>query len=258
MNWIAAPVLAIALMGGCFGGKPVPPPTSLPSSPKLESVEAQKASKISANAEAADVAADKIQDESVKASVKGPISVVRSLAGPATDKDRAEALALVVKAQSGKLSEAQEGWAKARNDADLKNAEIAALKAKIEQEKAFAQAEMEKRLKEASDKANAERKRIITFIFFGLGALGVAGGVVIMILSANPLYAANPLVGPKAGLCAIGAGLSMIGTGIAVNAIERALENHPWIVASGAGISLVLALVAGAFIYANHNHASGK
>lgn len=258
MNWLAAPVLAIALMGGCFGGKPTPAPTNLPSSPKLENIEAQKASIISANAEAADVAADKIPDETVKASVKGPISVIRSFAGPATDKDRAEAMALVVKAQAGKLAEAQEGWAKARNDADLKNAEISALKAKIEQEKAFAQAEMERRLKEAGEKAASERKRLMTIIFFGLGALSVAGGVVIMILAANPLYAANPLVGPKAGLAAIGAGLSLIGTGIAVNAIERALDNHPWIVAGGAGVAAVLAVAAGAFIYANHNHASGK
>lgn len=258
MNWIALPVFTIALLGGCFGGKPAPTPTNLPSSPKLENVEAQKASKISANAEAADVAADKIADESVKASVKGPISVVRSLAGPATDKDRADALALVVKAQSGKLVEAQDGWAKARNDADLKNAEIAALKTKIEQEKASAAAEMERRLKEAGEKAASERKRLMTIIFFGLGALGVAGGVVIMVLSANPVYAANPLVGPKAGFAAIGAGLSLIGTGIAVNAIEKALDNHPWIVASGAGIAAVLAVAAGAFIYANHNHASGK
>ncbi len=232
----------------CFH-KPLPPPTNLPSEGRLGSAVSNKDSKISANAEAADFASERIIDETVKGAVKGPISVIRSLSGPATDKDRADAMSLVVKALSGKLAESNTGWATARQEADAKIAEIATLKSSIEHEKQVARTEQERQLKEANDKANAERKKWVMLVTIGLGSLCLAASVAILFLAST-----YPLLGPKASFATAGAGVTLIGIGIAINAVERALEEHPWIVASGVGISVILLAIAGSLIYANHSH----
>lgn len=243
-------VFALALIfQGCFWRDNTAQIKETPSESRVASLGKDSSSKIAANAEAADFAANSIEDTNTKAAVKGPISVIRSLAGPATDKDRADAMALVVMAQAGKLEEANAGWSKARQDADAKNAEISRLKSQIEQERAAAALEQQRKVDEANQKADAARKRIITFIFFGLGAAAVAAGPVMLILAGQ-----NPVFGPKIAFATMGGGAVLIATGIAINSIEKALEAHPWIVYTGIGLALAAVIVVLALMYSNNSH----
>ncbi len=247
---VANLVFGLALvLQGCLWKSDIKPAAPTGSEVRVAQLGKDSASKIAANAEAADFAASSVPDENVKASIKGPISVIRSLAGPATDKDRAEAMALVVKAQAGKLAEANEGWAKARASADAMNAEVARLNSLIEQERAQAKLDLERKLDEANQKADASRKRIITFIFFGIGAIGIAAGPVMLILAGQ-----NPIFGPKIAFSTMAGGAVLIATGIAINSIEKALEAHPWIIYSGIGLAFVAGIVVLVLMYANHEH----
>lgn len=250
------PLLSFALLlPECQNGK-LPPPSNVASAPVLGAVVASKDSKISANAEAAEIANLSNPDGPPKSATAGAISVVRSLAGPANAEDRAVALALVNKALTGKLIEAQNGWEEARHNATALLSRIDALETQVAEERVQAANDLQAKLKEAENQANAARKKWITIIFMGFGAIGVAGGVVMFVLLANPATAASyAFLGPKAAFCSLGAGLTLIATGIAVNAIESLIEAHPYVFLTSISVAVAFAITALALTYSNHKHA---
>lgn len=237
----------------------VSPPSDVASAPALGSAVNDKNSKISANAEAAELANLANPDGLPKQAAAGAISVVRSLAGPANPDDRSAALSLVNQAMKGQLKEAQEGWIASRQGANALLARIDSLEEQVAAERVKASVDLQSRINEADSAANASRKKWLTLIFFGFGAIGTAGGVVMLILQANPAVAASyAFLGPKAGFCALGAGITLIATGIAVNAIERLIEAHPYVFAGMVSAALALIGVSATLVWSNHMHHVSK
>jgi len=239
----------MSLVPSACHGPSQPAPTNLPSAPKLGEASDARLSRISASAEATELANSHNPDGPAKTAVFESNSVVRKLAGPATESDRLEAIKLVNSALNGKLNEALTGWAKARGDAEALNARIQSLEQQVAAEKERAKAEMAAKIKEIQDEAAKERKRWIMLSTIGLGALALAAGVVMLVAGSQ-----YPFLGPRMAFATMGGGITLIATGIAVNAIERALEAHPWIIYSGIGLAFAFALVAGALGYSNHRH----
>lgn len=241
--------LGLALMPLGCSTKTSVPPTNVASASKLEAIVDQKDSKVSASLEAAEYANAQNPIGPAKTATAGAISVGRAYAGPATAEDRAQMMALVNKALTSKLQEAEQGWAKERADGTNLLARINSLERQVEAERVQAANDLKAKLKEAEDKANSERRKWIMILTIGIGSLGVAAGVATLLLGSQ-----YPFLGPKAGFSAIGAGLTLIAVGIAINAIERLLDNHPWIVGTGVGCAVLLATIAAALIYSNHSH----
>jgi hypothetical protein len=178
------PALAFSLLStpsGC--GSRVYPINPVVTS--LATASDSKDSKISAYAEATEVANQSNPDSPAKTAVFESNSVVRKLAGPASEKDRAEALALVNKALSGKLTEALDGWSKSRTDAGALAAQVVSLRQQVDDVRKQAALD-------AKAKVAAERKRWILMGTLGFGGLAVAGGVVVLVLGAQ-----YPFLGPR-------------------------------------------------------------
>jgi hypothetical protein len=254
MKLLAIPLLAALAMPHCQSVPPAPPPANVATAPKLEAASTDRLSQISAHAEAAEVAAQKIPDMLIRRSVQGPLSVVRSLAGPAKDADRAAALALVVEAQAGKLDQAETGWAKARADAGALVARVADLEATVTRERAAAAVELSRQLQDARDQARREseaRERVIkTWLFFGLGTLLILAAVASFFLRAY-----LPFLGPQVSLWLGIGGAALILTGIIVRSVERLIEDHPFIFWGGLLGAICAVVGAAALMLANHHHA---
>ncbi len=244
-------ILAILnlIPSGCSnsGNKPIAGPVT--SLVKLDQSVQNRESKVSASLEASEYAAGFLEPSTTKDAVIGSIQVGRSWAGPATDADRAEFMALVNKAMALKLGEAKAGWDKSRQEASSSSTELAALKIKVAEDTVRAQANLDARIKEIQDQADKERKHWITLVTMGFGSIAIAAGVAMFFLQAQ-----LPFLGPRIAFATIAAGITLIATGIAVNSIERALEAHPWIVYTGLGTILALGLVAGSLAYSNYLH----
>lgn len=240
---------------GCshFGGMP----TQTGAEVRLSQEESAKLSKIAAAIEAASFANSQNPDGFPKSATNNMLKLGRSWAGAPIEADRIEFMKLVNLELAGKLTEAKDGYEKAMAEVDAKNREIERLKVQIAAEREKAKAEIQAKLDEANSAAEAMRDRIITYIMFGSGAFLLFAGVVMLVL-AGKFGAIYPFLGPRAAFAAIAAGLVLVATGIAVNAIERALEQHPWILYAGAGASLLCVAVAGALIYANHHHVTNQ
>jgi hypothetical protein len=223
-------------------------PTSqpVPSEKKIETKEVDRDSKIAAYAEATEIANQSNPEGPAKEAVSESNSVVRSLAGPAREIDRKEAFSLVEKALSGQLDQAREMGAKARNEAIGLRSELDALKKTREAERSEAAIRQQQAI-------DAAHRKWQTFIFFGGGALGVLLGVGCLILISNPATAISyAFLGPKLGWACIGGGLILISLGIAVNAIERAIDRHPVAFSITLGLAITLGIVAATLTYANH------
>lgn len=224
---------------------PVPPPAGVRSEPALGQATSERLSKISANAEAAESASEKIDQEVVRISVQGPISVIRSLSGPASDKDRAEAMALVVKAQAGKLNEAQIGWNTAKSQANALNARIQALESEVKAQKVQAANDLKAQLDKVRQEAEAEQRRLIGYIFYGGGAF-----LLILSLVAASVATSMPFLGPNAvkglGLAAMG----LLATGLGMNY----LLSHPWIIWVGLIVTGIAFFGACGLMWSNFKH----
>lgn len=133
-------------------------------------------------------------------------------------------------------------------------AEQAALKAHYQAEldtlTATANARVAAARKAGEDKARAEQNHWVTIIFFSLSALGVAGGIVVLVTASS-----IPMFGPKAGFALVGAGIGLACVGIAITQIQNFLYNHPWFVGVTAAVCLSALAVAGGLMWANHHHA---
>lgn len=239
-------VLALSLpFGSC---KNAVLPTQPPAATQLGKAQDDRDSKISAYSEATETAINTMADSPSKTAAFESNSVVRRLAGPATDKDRLDAQKLVNLALSGKLADAQKGWAAARTDADTKNDVIAGLEKKLKEQQTQAALDLQAKL-------DQNQRKWQTAIFMGGGALGVVIGIIILVLVANPATALTyGFLGPRAGFACIGAGLALILIGVAINSVERLIDNHPWIFGGAVAIALGLGLTAAVLSYANHHN----
>jgi len=224
---------------------PLPPPVNVASQPALDVSQLEFKSKIAAQAYAAQFATIQLPDSNAKSAVAGSVGVIQQLAGAPTDKDKAEALAPVVKALAGDLAAANLAWAKAKDDAIALNQRISELELKIKNERIAAALELQRQLDKVKQEADLATKKIISYVFFG-------GGFVLGVMAVLTLvYASSvPQLGPRAALAFGTASAAAIGSGIAV--IQ--LLNHPEVVWWGLGI-VVAAFIAGiAVVYTNHLH----
>ncbi len=161
----------------------------------------------------------------------------------------AQKLAAATTEANARADAAQSALAKAQQDfATQLEANRQANQRAIDAERARA----DRAVKDAQDKARAEQRRLITLLTFGLGALFIAGGVVVLLTSASV-----PMFGPKAGFALIGAGGALVALGIAITQIENFLELHPWVTGGALGLCALAAAVAAALMWANHHHAAG-
>lgn len=246
-------LFSLAFLGftpqACQTVAPVPPPTNVPSAAPLKANEDERLSKASASVSAATFAESFNPEGNPKKAVLGELSVSMSLLPQATAKDSQEALSRVNSALKGQLDEAQKGWDKAKNEAADLNAKISSLEAQVAKERQDAALELKRQVQAARDearqKAEADQRKLIGWIFYGGGALLIA-------LAAGMLFLASsmPLVGPKATLGVGSAGLTLIGLGIALNELLA----HPWVIWVGIGLVAVLLATAFGLALSNHHH----
>jgi hypothetical protein len=174
----------------------------------------------------------------------GELLAVKAEMGQAINENqrlRAELLTAQTKAE-----EANKAQQAAKAMAELERKEAAAkLQVVLDaQESRIASA-----LKDAQDKAKAEQRRWITGIFFGLGALLVAGGIVVLVAAGSV-----PMFGPKAAFGLMGAGGGLITLGIVITQIQNFFDRHPWIVGGALLACGIAALAAVVLMWSNHAH----
>lgn len=215
-----------------------------------------------------------LPDQPAKDAVGQELSLASEKLPPPSVEDQLLAEKRVTAILTGKLEEAKALYGnaaaeaaalKAKTDAFTKaiadkDAEIAALKTKAETERIAQakdlqakfdakEAQIKQAVKDAQDQAKKEQRRWITGIFFGLGAIMFAGGVVVLVTAGSV-----PMFGPKAGFALMGAGGSLITLGIIITQIENFFELHPWIV-GGSLIAIALAVVVAlSLLWSNHHH----
>lgn len=132
--------------------------------------------------------------------------------------------------------------------AKLKKADADFAAARIKEE-ADHKAELDK----VKEQAAREQKKLISYIFFGGGALLLGLGVVVLLTMASV-----PMFGPKVAFGLMAAGGVSIGTGILILELMAELEKHPSIIWIGFVTILGLLTGAGALTYANHKHHTGN
>ncbi len=205
--------------------------------------------------------------------VANETDLIQELAGQPKPEDQLAASERARIVAEGKADEIAKAYAKATSEAAQQRAKADAATAALEQARAAAAAEQASlqakyqaeinrlvaeanarvaaAVKEAQDKARAEQRRMITLLTFGIGALLIAGGVVVLMTSTSV-----PMFGPKAGFSLIAAGGVLVGLGITITQIQNFLELHPWVTGWALGISAVGAVTAAVLMYANQQHAS--
>lgn len=197
--------------------------------------------------------------------------LIVDLAGQPTAADRlaaSERARIVAEGDAAKIAAA---YAKATTEADVLKADAKRAKddlataqdaAKAEQaaQAAKFQDAFNKQAKDANDRilaiqreaeqrAKAEQTKWVTIIFFGVGALFIAGGIVVLVTAASV-----PMFGPKAGFGIIGAGVGLSGVGIVINQVQNFLFNHPWVVGTGVFICIAAFLLACGLMISNYLH----
>lgn len=206
--------------------------------------------------------------------VKNEAGLITTVAGEPTPEDKAAAAVraqVVAEGNAKKIAaayataqteaqKAKDRADKAESDLATANTALAAVPAQIEAAIAKAQADAQKKSDAAfaAQKAQADARVAAAesntrkwqlAIFYGLGALLFAGGIIILVAAVNV-----PMFGPRAGFALMGAGGGLIAFGVAVNAVENFLDQHPWIVGLGLGGIAILVTVALVLVYSNHQH----
>jgi hypothetical protein len=262
-------VLMLLLIAGCKTDE-VRPPASItvqpmpgPAQSIADKIIDASISKASAAAMAAQRANADNPDGLAKSVVSGELNVVVANLPTPTTRDREDALVRIAAGLRGDLETAEAGWKSEIQEAVKAQAALAAAQEAASRERqanadklASLQAqwtatfEQMKKDKEAAIqaeriKSEAETKRLIGYIFFGLSALCIVAGIACLTLCAG-----LPFVGPKvvAGLFVSAGCLSATGV-----LLIRAM-NSPWI-GRGVAIAAVVAVITFALAYANNHHA---
>lgn len=229
--------------------KPLPPPTNLPSASSLGSAESERLSKAAAAIAAALHAAENLPDSPAKSAVEGALSVAQANLPKAADVDRDAALKLVNFALAGKFEEAQVGWKLDINAGAVLNARIAALEVQVQQEKVKAAADLQQQLQEARNeerqKAAADQRKMIGYIFYGGGALCLAAAAIVGFTMASV-----PMFGPKVALGLGVAGALLTGAGVALNELLA----HPAVIWTMLGLAGALLFGVTGLTWSNHHH----
>lgn len=243
----------LAFLGfhGCQTVPTPPAPSETKTGPALNVADLEFKGRIEAQGIAAAYAANTLPPSNGKTAVEGPVGVINTLtSGASTQKQRDEAMAPVLLALQGRLQEASAGWAKAQSDADAFKAKYEALAQQVAKERVDAAAELTRQLQAARDeeraKARASLIHMVGLLFFGGGALCLLATAGVMYFSVTV-----PQLGPRVAIFTGGAGVVLIGSGLAI--IE--LLNHPAIIWWGLSISLGLLACAATAIWYNHLHA---
>lgn len=245
--------VSFAFLGfhGCQTVPTPPAPAETKSGPALSASESEFKGQIEAQSLAANYASQTLPDSNAKVAISGPVGVISDLTkGASTQKQRDDAMAPVLLALQGKLTEAQTGWAKAASDAEALRVQVTTLEQTVKQEQISAAAELTSQLtkarSDAEAAAEAQERRLIGFIFFG-------GGALCLLATAGVLYfsATVPQLGPRVALFTGGAGVVLIGSGTAI----LALLSHPAVIWWGLGISTALLACAAVAVWYNHLHA---
>lgn len=262
-------IAALCLLTGCLGPfrhKVTPPaPISIsgvpaPSDAKASKIIDDAASKVSASVRAAARANDANPDGAAKTATAGELSVAQSILPEPSAADAAAAFERVNNALRGDLTKAQAQWQQASGEAATLRANLASSQAAAERERADAaaklnareaewsatfqklQADADARVVAAKAQAEAEQRRLLNWIFHGVGAACVVLGILSL-----TLLSSIPQLGSKIGWGLICAGVSSISFGIAVDWVL----SHPWIPVVVIG---ALLLVCAVLFVANHWH----
>ena len=241
----------IALLGlhSCSTVPTPPAPANVPHAPALEMSNLEFKGKIAANVASSLYAAQTLPESNEKQAIIGPLKVAASLAGEPSEKDRAEAMAPVMLALAGKLTEAQAGWARATTEAAALKERITQLEQTVKDERTAAAAELTRQLQAARDEARreaeAKTRTIVSWIFFG-GSFLLGVAAVLCLVYAGSV----PQLGPRAAIGFGGASAVAAATGVGV----LQLISHPSVMWWGMGITVGLAVIACVIIYINHLH----
>ena len=260
---------------------PVPSVATVPVNTELNAAKEKIAadqsdkSKMAANAEAITSMNSGQPPGARTEGVKQEAALIKTVAGEPTPEDRAAAAkrAQVVAEGNAQAIATQYASAqveaktqktradKAESDLATANTALAAVPQQIADAIAKAQVEAQKKSdaafaavqkKQADDRvadAESTARKWQLAICYGVGALLLAGGVVVLVAAVNV-----PMFGPRAGFALMGAGGTLIAVGVAVSAVQTFIDQHPWIVGAGLGTVGLLVVVAVVLIYSNHQH----
>jgi hypothetical protein len=140
--------------------------------------------------------------------------------------------------------------AAARDAVTAAAAKLAEQQAKHDADMAALRAQHQRDLAAARSAADAKARLFQVLIFSGLGAACILGAVAIRALKAYV-----PAFGAQAAIWLGGAGLALVLTGVLVRAIERLIDDHPFIFWGGVAAAATAAAVAIGLVIANHHHA---
>lgn len=245
-------VLICVLIVGCQT-KTLIPAAKLASEDRITAESDLRSSKVSSALSAADYANDHNPDGPAKDATKRAIAVGLFWSGPATPSDREAFRQMVDLELKGKIDEARKIADAEKGKAAESDSRLKELKADLEKERIRAAAELQALKDKYENKLRSQRDRWVTGLTIGIGSIAILTGVVMLVLGGQ-FSAMYPWIGPRLAFATILGGMASVGTGIAINAIERALDRHPWIIYTGMGLAASAVLVAMVLAYSNHHH----
>jgi hypothetical protein len=278
---LGSSLLCFALLSTCSPEASIKAPVVAPAGDATKAVpgaiavgqqaEAERFSKVAASAEAI-VAINAGQPAGARTDgVTAEAELIKRTAGAPSDADRIAALERARTVAEGKAADIAAAYTTARSAADIAKAKadaaeqaltaaLAAAATEQEAQRARLQQEMDRIATEANarvaaavkaglDEARAWQRRVVTILTFGLGALLIAGGVVVTMTATS-----IPMFGPKAGLGLIGAGGALVVLGIIITQVQNFIEDHPWITGIFLGTCGLATAIAVSLMYANHKH----
>ncbi len=246
-------LLSLALLGGCGTGIKTPERnTSNQIATTVTAVREDVADRAAGNNSAIDFTANRLPESREKEVIKIFVDDQFRLLGQPRAKTQSDFEAAASALLSANAAERAKGETlrlklAGENEelkAKLKKAEADFTAARLREEE-----EHRAQLAQARLEGEEKNNRLISYIFFGGGALLVAIGVVILVTAAH-----NPLFGPRVGFGVIGAGGASVFTGILVTQLMKQLAEHGWILWTGFGTILLLLTGAAAIAWSNHIH----
>lgn len=245
-------LVACMLLPGCWllpQKTIVPAPANVPAAAALGDSRTAQLSKASAYVQAAQTSNDKNPDGAPKDAVKGSLDVAQANLPVPAAADLTEALKFANQALSGQLTAAQANWKLSVDAGTALQDKLSRLEAQVSKERADAAAEQTRLIRAAHDeerlKAEADQRKLVGWIFYGGGALLIAGAGLVAFLAPSV-----PIFGPRLALGLGVAGAALIGSGVALNEILA----HPtviWVTLGTAGAALA---VSGGIALSNHYH----